>query len=129
MRLIRYAFLIVVLVLAVTLALANNAPVTLAAWPDTVTAFVGFGFTITLPLFVVVGGAAGLGLFLGLIWEWLRERAYRAEAARLRRELEALQKARDGDRPSAGASLPARSGKAARQDDVLAILDEAPARQ
>ena len=60
MKYLRYALLAIVLLLCVTVALANHDPVTLALWPDTVTAFVGFGYTITLPLFLIVGGAAGL---------------------------------------------------------------------
>lgn len=128
MNVIRYAFLAIILVIAVTLALANNAPVTLAAWPDTVSAFVGFNFTLTLPLFVVVGGAAVLGLLLGLVWEWLRERSYRAEAARLRREVEGLRAtAHASAQPAAAAAVPARS--VARRDDVLEILEDSPARQ
>ena len=51
MKYIRYALLALVLLLCVTLALANRAPVTLALWPDTVTAFLGFGYSVTLPLF------------------------------------------------------------------------------
>ncbi|MCC6002659.1 MAG: DUF1049 domain-containing protein [Pararhodobacter sp.] len=128
MTVIRYVFLAIILVIAVTLALANNAPVTLAAWPDTISAFVGFNFTLTLPLFVVVGSAAVLGLLLGLVWEWLRERSYRAEAARLRREVEGLRVApQAAGQPAAAASMPARP--VARRDDVLEILEDSPARR
>jgi len=122
MTYIRYALLAIVLVVAVTVALANRAPVTLALWPDTVTAFLGYGYALTLPLFVVVGGAAGFGLVLGLVWEWLRERGYRAEAARARRELEQLRAAQGA--PSEAPAAVARP----RRDDVLAILDESATR-
>jgi len=117
MTYLRYALLAIVLVLAVTVALANRAPVTLALWPDSVTSVLGFGYAVTLPLFVVVVGALGLGLLLGLIWEWLRERGIRAEAARTRRELEQL-RARDG---VAAAASPAPT--AAPRDDILALVD------
>jgi len=123
MTYIRYALLAIVLVMAVTVALANRAPVTLALWPDTVAAFLGVGYALTLPLFVVVCGAVGLGLVLGLVWEWLRERGYRAEAARMRRELERLRAAQ-----GAPAEAPPASARP-RRDDVLAILDDqGPAR-
>lgn len=121
MRYIRYAFLVLILAAAVTVALANRAPVTLALWPDTVSAFVGTGYSVTLPLFVVIGLAVGLGLVLGLVWEWLREHAIRAEAARTRRELDRL-RAAQGVAPDAPAIRPER-------DEVLAILEEPPARQ
>jgi uncharacterized integral membrane protein len=117
MTYLRYALLAIVLVLAVTVALANRAPVTLALWPDSVTSVLGFGYAVTLPLFVVVVGALGLGLLLGLIWEWLRERGIRAEAARTRRELEQL-RARDG-----GAAAASPAPTAAPRDDILALVD------
>lgn len=118
---LRYALLAVVLVLAVTIALANRAPVTLALWPDSVTAILGIGYAVTLPLFVVVVGAVGLGLLMGLVWEWLRERGLRAEAVRTRRELDQL-RAREGNaapRPQAGAATPV----GAPQDEILALVD------
>jgi len=116
MKYVRYAFLAVVLVLCVMLALANRNPVTLALWPETVSAFLGFGYSITLPLFVIVGGAAGFGLVCGLIWEWLREHGQRAEAASLRREVAQLR--------TAVAPAPAPTAASKPRDKVLAILDE-----
>ena len=52
---------------------------------------IGFNFGFGLPLFILLGLAIGLGLMLGFIWEWLREHSYRAEAARLRRKVDALE--------------------------------------
>ena len=115
MKALRYAQLAVVLVLCVTIALANRAPVTLALWPDTITAFVGFGYAMTLPLFVLVGGAVGAGLLLGLIWEWLRERGQRVDGARARRELDRV---RSGQAPAVPATTQGP------RDQVLAILDD-----
>lgn len=116
MKYLRYALLAVLMVLCVTIALANRESVTLALWPDTISAFLGFGVAVTLPLFVVVALAAGLGLVLGLVWEWLRERGLRAEARRNRRELESLRAAQGTAAPAATAAAP--------RDRVLAILDE-----
>jgi len=118
MKYIRYVFLAIVLVLCVTLALANRSSVTLALWPDTMTSFLGFGYSVTLPLFVIVGAAAGFGLVFGLIWEWLREHSQRAEAASLRREVNQL-RATNG--PAPVQTTPNSKPK----DQVLAILDEA----
>lgn len=120
MKYIRYALLAAVLLFCVTLALANRSPVTLALWPETMSAFLGFGYSVTLPLFVIVGGAAGLGLVFGLIWEWLREHSQRAEAATLRREVAQLRT--DPATPTAAAT-PATKPR----DQVLAILDESDA--
>ncbi len=112
---LRYALLVIALLFAVMVALANSGSVTLALWPDTVASFVGREAQITLPLFVVVGGAIGLGLVLGLIWEWLRERAIRREAAQSRRELEAIR--------SAERSTPVPAVRRPR-DEILEIVDE-----
>lgn len=119
MKTLRYAVLAILLAAAILVAFANRAPVTLALWPDWISAFVGFGMGVTLPLFVVISGAVGLGLVFGLIWEWLRERGYRAEAAALRREVERLR----GQLPQS-ASAQARPTPS---DEVIAILDERPA--
>lgn len=119
MTYLRYALLALLLALALMLALANREPVTLALWPETISAFAGASYTLTLPLFVVVGAAIGLGLVLGLVWEWLRERGIRAEAARNRRELARLREAQG----LAGESQPAPQRQ---RDEVLAILDERP---
>lgn len=118
MKYIRYAFLAVVLLLCVMLALANRGPVTLALWPDTMSAFLGFGYSVSLPLFVIVGAAIGAGLVLGLIWQWLREHAQRAEAAQLRREVQQL-------RTGAPAQQNPVQSPARPKDQVLAILDGA----
>ena len=118
MSYLRYGLLGIVLLLAVTVALANRAPVTLALWPDGITALLGFGLAVTLPLFVVVVGAVGLGLLLGLIWEWLRERPVRSEAARLRRELDQLR----ASAPATGNPAPAVAAPSP-QDEILALVD------
>jgi hypothetical protein len=115
MKALRYALLALVLALCVTIALANRAPVTVALWPDTVSAFAGFGLSVTLPLFVLIGAAVGLGLVLGLVWEWLRERGLRVEGARARRDLERL-------RAGQATAAPGTAGHPPR-DQVLAILD------
>ena len=117
MKTLRIIVLALVVFLCVTVALANRAPVTLALWPDTMSAFLGFGYSVTLPLFVIVGGALGLGLVLGLMWEWVRERGQRSDGARARRELDRLRS--DGTAP-----VPAPKAGNTQRDKVLAILDD-----
>lgn len=115
MTYLRYGLLALFLAVAVIVALANSTMVTLALLPGTLAAFVGTNYTIRLPLFVIVGGAIGLGLVLGLIWEWLREWSIRRQAVRTQRELDAVKR---GERAS-----PVPAVKRQR-DEILQIVDE-----
>jgi hypothetical protein len=65
---------------------------------------------VDLPLFLVVVGSGGLGLLLGLLWEWIREIPERAQARATARELDRLRR-----------ELARRP--AAAPGDVLAVLD------
>ncbi len=51
MRYLRYAFLAVLAILLITVALANREPVTLRLMTDDLAAMAGFSGQITLPLF------------------------------------------------------------------------------
>lgn len=114
MRYIRYAFLAVLAVCLVTLALANSGPVTLNLLPEELSALTGLGRSLSLPLFVVIFGGIVAGLMIGFVWEWLREHKYRAEAAQQRRERERL------EREVVRARKDAAGG-----DEVLALLEDA----
>ena len=118
MRYLRLGFLAVILIIAVTMALANRSDVTLKLWPDALTSILGTQIAVTLPLFIVIGLAFAIGLLIGLGLEWLRERGMRAEAAKLRRQIEAAtRETRASD----------ASGKP--KDDILALVEPAqPAR-
>ncbi|PWE28480.1 lipopolysaccharide assembly protein LapA domain-containing protein [Pararhodobacter marinus] len=124
MKYLRYALLAIVLLFCVTIALANRAPVTLALWPDTVTSFLGFGYSVTLPLFIIVGLAGGLGLVLGLVWEWLRERSVRVEAKQNRRELDRIRADQGTPATTTGSAVATTKPGNGSRDQVLAILDE-----
>lgn len=115
MRYIRYAFLAIVAIVLISVALANRGLVTLQLLPNDIADLLGLQRTISLPLFIVIFGGIVVGLILGFVWEWLREHKHRAEAARkdrevkrLERELKRTQTERDKDK-----------------DEVLAILDQA----
>lgn len=115
MRYIRYAFLGVLGIVLVSISLANRQMVELKLMPDTLSELVGFNFSISLPLFVVVLGGVVAGLVIGFLWEWLREHKHRrdvsaktGEVRKLEREVKKLKKKQQKD-----------------QDDVLALLDEA----
>jgi putative membrane protein len=113
MRFIRYIFLALVALVLVVVALANRGAVTLRLVPDEFVPFLPMPNEFTLPLFVVIFGAIIVGLLIGFVWEWFREHALRAEAARRKRELNQLEREVKGLRDKTG------EGK----DDVLALLD------
>lgn len=111
---LRFGLLALVAIVLVIVALANRAMVTVSLLPDTLAGLVGADPQVTLPLFVLLGVALAAGLFLGLVWEWLRERGYRAEAARARREADGLR---------AELKRAERVAPETHKDDVLAVLE------
>ncbi len=113
MRFLRYAFLAVLAVVLVTIAMANRSPVTLRLMSDDMAAMMGVRSAVTLPLFLIIFGGIVAGILIGFVWEWFREHKQRAEAASQRRERQRLE--REVDR------LLEKSGKA--KDDVLALLE------
>lgn len=112
-RYLRYLLLGLLGLSLLTVALANRAPVTLRALPDDLSALLGFGGQIELPLFLVIFGGIVAGLLIGFVWEWMREYKHRAavstkarEVSKLERELAVL-----------------RGTKGVPQDEVLALLE------
>ncbi|MCK0149679.1 LapA family protein [Marivita sp. S6314] len=115
MRYIRYAFLAVLAIALVSVALANRGMVTLKLLPSGLSDMVGMNRSIELPMFIVIFGGIIAGLLIGFVWEWLREHKHRAEAAQKRAEVKKLERE-------------LRRTKAERdkdKDEVLALLDEA----
>ncbi len=110
MRFIRYSILAVFMIILVSLALANRAPVIVALLPDELP-FSG-NLKIELPLFAIIFAAIIVGLVLGYIMEYFREHKYRKKAAVKNREAAQLS--------AEVALLKKESGK--DDDDVLAIL-------
>ena len=92
MRYLRYAFLAILAIGLVTVAMANRDPVTLRLASDDIAALVGLSATITLPLFLVIFAGILVGVLVGFVWEWFREHKHRVELAVQRREKERLQK-------------------------------------
>ncbi len=115
MRYIKYAFLGLLAVCLVIVALANRDPVTLRLLPGELSGFLGYSWQLSLPLFLVVLLGLAIGLFIGFVIEWAREHRYRAEARRERREKERL--AREVGRLR-------QPGAGGRGDDVLALLED-----
>ncbi|MGB5556823.1 MAG: LapA family protein [Paracoccaceae bacterium] len=119
MRYLRYAFLAVLAILLITVALANREPVTLRLMTDDLAAMAGFSGQITLPLFVVIFGGLVAGILVGFIWEWFREHKQRAQAAAHRREKDRLQ--REVSRLKATSAEP--------DDEILALLESSGAKR
>lgn len=114
LRYLKWAFLAALAAVLVTVALANRAPVTLNALPPDLASFFGLGWSVDLPLYVVIFGGLAGGVLLGFVWEWIREMKHRSlasaktrEVSKLERELAAL-----------------RDAKGQPQDEVLALLDK-----
>ena len=114
MRYIRYAFLIVLAVTLVTVALANRASVTLHLLPGELAGFVPLPNTLDLPLFVIIFGGIVAGLLIGFVWEWFREHKGRAEGARARRDVKNLE--REVTR--------LKGNTADDKDEILALLEK-----
>ena len=115
MRYIRYAFLALLAIILMSLALANRAMVTLKSMPDGLPDPLGLGRSIDLPLFVVILGSIVAGLMIGFIWEWMREHKHRAAVTRKAREVRKLEQE----------VTKLRGEKHEGKDDVLALLEDA----
>ncbi|WP_171052630.1 lipopolysaccharide assembly protein LapA domain-containing protein [Ruegeria sediminis] len=115
MRYIRYAFLAALGIVLVSVSLANFALVELKLMPDELAGLLGFNFSVSLPLFLVVLGGVAAGLVIGFIWEWLREHKHRRQADVKKREVRQL------EREVNKLKKKQNEGK----DEVLALLDEA----
>lgn len=114
MRYIRYAFLAALAVVLITVALANRESVLVRLLPEELSGFLGWSWSVTLPLFVVIFMAIIGGVMIGFIWEWLREHKHRAEASRARKA--AVKLANEVQ------DLKREKGKPG--DDVLALLED-----
>jgi uncharacterized integral membrane protein len=114
MRTIRYVFLAALAVALITIALANRAVVTLDLLPAELAEYLGIGYSISLPMFIVIFGAIIAGLLIGFVWEWMREYKHRVAATKHRREKDQL--AREVSK------LKVDKAKS-EGDEVLALLD------
>jgi uncharacterized integral membrane protein len=117
MRVIRYVILGTIAICLLVMALANRGDVTLNLLPEELVGFWPFANSITLPLYVVIFGGIAMGVFLGFVWEWLREHKHRAEASRARKKADQL------EREITQVRKEGVDGKGTTADDVLAIMD------
>lgn len=115
MRYIRYTLIAAFAIVLIAVALANRQLVSLQLVPTEVAGWFAVNPGIELPLFLVIFGSIVVGLFVGFVWEWIREHGHRAEAERQARERRRL------EREVARLKEQRNEGK----DEVLALLDEA----
>ncbi|MDP9126722.1 MAG: lipopolysaccharide assembly protein LapA domain-containing protein [Pseudomonadota bacterium] len=73
----------VILLLAISFALANRQPAVISLWP--------FGVEIEAPLYILTLGTLFFGLLLGAFVAWLNLLPHRFQARRLRKDLAKLQ--------------------------------------
>ncbi|WP_413876743.1 lipopolysaccharide assembly protein LapA domain-containing protein [Albidovulum sp.] len=113
LRFLRLLFLAVLAIVLVAVASANRQIVNLRLLPEEMDSFMGFGWSVDVPLFLAIFAGIIAGLTIGFVWEWFREAKHRTaatehrrEAGRLEREVKRLKDARPDP-----------------EDEVLAILE------
>ena len=116
MQTLKYVFWAVVAFVLILVGLANRDQTTLQAMPEPFANLLGISPNVTLPLFVVLFIFAGIGLLVGLVWEWIREYPERVESRNREKEVQRLR--------AELARLRATSGDPKRGDDVIALLDQ-----
>ena len=121
MRVVKIVFLAIVAVVLILVALANAQAVTLRLLPETMGNFMGLTWAVTLPMFVVILGAVVIGILIGFVVVYARERKHRTAARHERREREGLEREVTKMR-STGETRSDRSG-----DDIVALIDNKPA--
>ena len=82
MRIVAWIILPLVLAVMAAFAIANRHAVVISADP--------FPFELDLPLYAVLFGGVFFGLLLGGMAAWWRQRHWRRETRRLRREIKRL---------------------------------------
>lgn len=110
-RYLRIALIVLLSILLLSVAIANREVVTVRTLPESFGAFLGFGWQMQVPLFLVILGSAAIGLLIGFVWEWIREHKIRSGAVKTQKEAIKLRQEVAGLRQEQP------------QDEVLALLD------
>ena len=116
MRYLRYLVLSFLAVGLIVVALANRGDVSLTLLPVALGELVEYNLQFQVPLFIVIFLGVMVGLLIGFVWEWFREIKYRVAAQTEHRQLVRLERE----------VTKLKSGTIKEQDDVLALLGEAP---
>ena len=86
-RYIRVIFLTCLSVIVLTLAVANRELVDIRMLPSELEVFFGGGMTFSIPVFVLFLCGVIFGLFVGFVWEWIREMKHRSASSKKSKEL------------------------------------------
>lgn len=92
LRYLRYALIAVLVLVLLTIALANRTVVPVRFLPEDVGALFGVTWQMELPLFLVILGGVVMGVVIGFTWEWLREHKHRKAASQRKREVARLER-------------------------------------
>lgn len=114
LRSFRYLLIAAILLLLLTVALANRTVVPVRFLPEDVGALFGVTWQMELPLFLVILGGVVAGVLIGFTWEWLREHKYRKTASQRGKELARLEREMEVMRDSS--SVP--------KDEILSLIDK-----
>ena len=114
MRLFRYLILGALLLALLVVALANRTAVAVQLLPDDFAVLIGWQARAQVPLFVVLGLGAVIGVVIGFVWEWLREHKIRSTATRATRKATRLE----------GEVERLRERAQGPKDEVLALLEK-----
>lgn len=114
LRILRYALIAVLMVILLTVTLANRSVVPVRLLPEDVGALFGVNWQMEMPLFLVLFGGVVAGVVIGFTWEWLREHKHRRTASQRGKEVARLERELAVMRDST--SLP--------KDDVLALIEK-----
>lgn len=112
MSVLRLLFLSSIGIILILLAVTNRELVVIRIIPEEFSAFMPVPSPIELPLFLVIFVGVFLGLLIGFIWEWMRERRQRLQAAAERRKIAKLEKEIEGLKKNSGDG-----------SDILALLE------
>ena len=86
-RYIRVIFLTGLSIIILTLAVANRELVDIRILPSELEGFLGGGMIFSIPIFVLFLCGVIFGLFVGFVWEWIREMKHRSASSRKSKEL------------------------------------------
>ena len=116
LRYLKIAFLAIVGLGLLLVAVANRGPVTIRLLPDELAGLAGIDWAVEAPLYAVIFGGVIAGVLVGFVWEWLREHKHRAAAAARAREVARLEREVQKTRAAEVGKSP--------DDEVLALLDD-----
>ena len=83
----RVIFLTCLSIILLTLAVANRELVDIRMLPSELEGFLGGGMILSIPIFVLFLCGVIFGLFVGFVWEWIREMKHRSASSRKSKEL------------------------------------------